>query len=107
MMLAKFKSAQAAFQFRRQLNNKPFDATKEEEICRILFVDKIEFHMSEEPDYFCTSSESSRELPLCSICLERLDAETSGVFTPVCRHALHLSCKSKLDHSSYFFLFMF
>lgn len=99
MLLAKFKSAAAAFHFRKQLNGKPFPATEEEAhaICRILFVDKIEFHMSEEPDYFSVAS--GRELPLCAICLERLDTETSGIFTPICRHALHLSCKRRLDHS--------
>ena len=39
------------------------------------------------------------ELPTCPVCLERLDASASGVFTTACQHTFHCHCLSKWTDS--------
>lgn len=39
------------------------------------------------------------ELPTCPVCLERLDASASGLFTTACQHTFHCHCLSKWTDS--------
>jgi hypothetical protein len=40
------------------------------------------------------------ELPMCAVCLERLDPEVSGVMTILCNHAFHCECLRRWTDSS-------
>jgi hypothetical protein len=40
------------------------------------------------------------ELPMCAVCLERLDPEASGVMTILCNHAFHCDCRRRWTDSS-------
>ena len=40
------------------------------------------------------------ELPTCPVCLERMDASLSGVFTLLCHHSFHCKCLAKWGDST-------
>lgn len=42
----------------------------------------------------------SVELPMCAVCLERLDPHVSGVMTILCNHAFHCECLRRWTDSS-------
>lgn len=39
------------------------------------------------------------ELPTCPVCLERLDANVSGLVTGICQHAFHCACLQRWEDS--------
>lgn len=39
-----------------------------------------------------TAPPGTTELPSCPVCLDRLDANTSGIVTTVCNHRFHNQC---------------
>lgn len=43
---------------------------------------------------------SFREIPHCSVCLERLEPASTGILTTVCNHSFHCHCWSKWDSDS-------
>ena len=70
----------------------------QDEICRVVRVRSIEVSSNEAPSFALpyggslsgpsTSSAGVVELPLCPVCLERLDATASGLVTIYCQHTL-------------------
>lgn len=44
------------------------------------------------------------ELPLCPVCLERMDESVDGILTILCNHSFHGSCLAKWADIRYFFL---
>ncbi|XP_061991915.1 BRAP2 RING ZnF UBP domain-containing protein 1 [Rosa rugosa] len=70
----------------------------EAEVCHILFLASVDYTDSAEiagtPPDLCT------ELPSCPVCLERLDADTSGIATTLCDHSFQCPCISKWTYLS-------
>ena len=72
----------------------------QDEICRVVRVRSIEVSSNEAPTFALpyggslsgpsTSSAGVVELPLCPVCLERLDANASGLVTIYCQHTLYI-----------------
>lgn len=87
-----FKDAATAKDFVRHYNGRPFNEIEPEIICRAVFTTAVEIH---QPDDDASAPSAGTpikappghvELPTCPVCLDRLDADVSGVVTTVCLH---------------------
>ncbi|PON63186.1 43kDa postsynaptic protein [Parasponia andersonii] len=78
-------------------NGKKF-SPGEAEVCHFLFLLSVDYTESAEiagtPPHGCT------ELPTCPVCLERLDADTSGILSTLCDHSFQCPCTSKWTYLS-------
>lgn len=91
MLLLDFRDADEAFAFWEQYNGKAFSSIAPDE-CRIFRV--ASFEMS--PSSTQTAHETRDELPSCPVCLDRLDAIASGIYTISCNHSFHCDCLAKV-----------
>ncbi|KAK7857588.1 BRAP2 RING ZnF UBP domain-containing protein 1 [Quercus suber] len=78
-------------------NGKKF-SPGEAEVCHILFVMSVEYTESEE--IARTPPAGFTKLPTCPVCLERLDADTSGILSTICDHSFQCPCISKWTYLS-------
>ncbi|KAJ8933764.1 hypothetical protein NQ314_013797 [Rhamnusium bicolor] len=63
-------------------------------ICRIVWVSNVEWaHNGLAPP-------GHTELPICPVCLERMDESVDGVLTILCNHAFHASCLEQWGDST-------
>lgn len=62
------------------------------ETCVALYVASVEYEDGD--DSRTTASEARTEVPTCPVCLDRLDAEVSGIVTTICNHSFHAECLS-------------
>lgn len=65
-----------------------------ESICRIVWVSTVEWA------YDGTPPPGHTELPICAVCLERMDESVAGVLTILCNHAFHTSCLEQWGDST-------
>lgn len=63
-------------------------------MCRIVWVSKVEWA------HDGTAPPGHTELPICPVCLERMDESVDGVLTILCNHAFHASCLEKWGDST-------
>merc|ERR1712137_444304 len=70
----------------------------EPERCYAVFVREVTF--IEPADGVLFDNHNLKELPSCPVCLEKLDAEESGVVTSLCRHQYHISCLSQCERET-------
>merc|ERR1712137_1423247 len=89
MTVIKFRSQHHADHFYMSSNAQPFNSV-EPERCYAVFVQDVTF--IEPKDGVLFNTDSLKELPSCPVCLERLDAEESGLITSVCNHDFHANC---------------
>ncbi|KAJ3124213.1 hypothetical protein HK098_001328 [Nowakowskiella sp. JEL0407] len=122
MVLLKFRSAESAEEFFTEFNGAKFNSM-EPEICKVVYVDKIEFKTDKmAPFVFPLNIEESNlllnrgnnitnekskeispttdtknfiELPTCPVCLDRMDSTVTGLLTIICQHTFHCHCLSK------------
>ncbi|CAO3593505.1 unnamed protein product [Absidia cylindrospora] len=103
MVMMKFDQVQAAYDYHRKFNGRPFHGM-EPEICHIVFV-------ASSPTWFTTvghypmlkdTLQSERqliphtlELPTCPVCLERLDKNVTGLLGINCQHSFDCGCLGK------------
>lgn len=74
--------------------------------CHLVYVESVEFYNTLSPskssekcvDPFIIS-EDLTELPTCTICLERLDCNISGILITSCNHEFHSKCLEKYINS--------
>ncbi|XP_004287288.1 PREDICTED: BRCA1-associated protein [Fragaria vesca subsp. vesca] len=87
-----------ADEFYGSFNGKKY-SPGEAEVCHILFLTSVDYTDSAQiagtpPEEKCT------ELPSCPVCLERLDADSSGIATTLCDHSFPCPCISKWTYLS-------
>ena len=88
MVLLKFKSQVAAREFQSVYNGLAYN-NLEPEVISVIPVRAVE--VAEETEYW-PGQDGARELPYCTICLERMDESVSSVLTILCNHKFHSSC---------------
>merc|ERR1719188_879664 len=95
MTLLRFRCQEAADEFYQAFNGQRFN-TLESDVCSLVYVSKVE--TCKESEYFPLAGHT--ELPLCSICLERMDESISTVLTILCNHSFHGSCLAQWEDST-------
>ncbi|CAH1134339.1 unnamed protein product [Ceutorhynchus assimilis] len=94
MCLLTFRDHDAAMEFYLTYNGTPFSTLEPELLCRIVWVSTVEWAHDGLPPPGHT------ELPICPVCLERMDESVDGVLTILCNHAFHASCLEKWGDST-------
>ena len=87
MVLLRFRCQSSADEFYQAFNGVPYNSF-EPEVCSLAYVSKVD--SVEESQYYPLKDHT--ELPVCSICLERMDESISTVLTILCNHAFHGQC---------------
>lgn len=107
-VLMKFKDPISARRFKETFNGKKFSKIDPER-CHVVFIKEVTFKANlfdnnEElvpyllTDPFTRLNEHNKderqpvELPMCPVCLERMDSETTGLITIPCQHTFHCHC---------------
>uniref|UniRef100_A0A1I7SSD0 BRCA1-associated protein n=1 Tax=Bursaphelenchus xylophilus TaxID=6326 RepID=A0A1I7SSD0_BURXY len=85
-VLIKFKTSQAAFDFFGEFNGTSFNSF-ETSSCNLLFVERME--TATEEGQGSLPIDGMTELPMCAVCLEKMD---DGVMTILCNHSFHAGC---------------
>ncbi|OUM67687.1 hypothetical protein PIROE2DRAFT_39808, partial [Piromyces sp. E2] len=96
MVLMMFRKAKHAYDFVNHYNGIQFNSL-EPETCHAVFNKGIIISSSSQKDL--TKSEQV-ELPICPVCLERMDASVTGLLTILCQHTFHCHCLSKWKGST-------
>ncbi|KAF7722381.1 hypothetical protein EC973_003191 [Apophysomyces ossiformis] len=119
MVLMKFRDANAANDYYKQYNGRPF-SSMEPEICHVVYIKSVEINSVLIPPYtfpflsktleedrqrhqaFVDKNEEDPlcELPTCPVCLERMDENVTGLLTILCQHTFHCYCLSKWGDGS-------
>lgn len=94
MALITFKSASAATEFYGTFNGAPYNSFEPDVICHMVFVYSVEVTYNAMP------LSGHTELPLCPVCLERMDESVDGILTILCNHTFHASCLAKWGDTS-------
>ncbi|KAL1110596.1 hypothetical protein AAG570_008124 [Ranatra chinensis] len=98
MALITFRSPCSVEEFYRSFNGIPFNNLEPEWCCHLVFVSRVEAIGENEGGSI--SPVSHTELPLCPVCLERMDESVDGILTILCNHAFHGSCLVKWGDTS-------
>ncbi|BBH04622.1 zinc finger ubiquitin-hydrolase domain-containing protein [Prunus dulcis] len=96
-VLVELKNQMTADGFYHTLNGKKY-SPGEAEVCHLLFLLSVDYTDSDE--IAGTPPEGCTELPTCPVCLERLDADTSGIASTLCDHSFQCPCISKWTYLS-------
>lgn len=100
MSLLKFKKQEEADSFYQEFNGRPFNSFDPEE-CMLVFISSVKIETQKGSELIGTpTTHKPFELPSCPVCLEHLDAETSGIVTTICNHTFHCDCLSKWGEPS-------
>lgn len=110
MALMKFRDGKSASRFYVERNNKMFSKDGTGERCETVWVREIKGNVRSIPflhdDPFVNPgssiipSQSAVELPICPVCLERMDSNVTGLLTIQCQHTFHCQCLSKWQDGS-------
>jgi BRCA1-associated protein len=109
MVLIKFREPRFATNFYMTYNGKQFNSM-EAETCHVVYVKSVEFrshirsvddipYLLEDP-FTGSPRKNLRELPTCPVCLERMDANVTGLLTILCQHTFHCQCLQKWGDGS-------
>lgn len=93
-MFFRFRIHEAAHEFYETFNGVPFNSLEPDSLCRIVWVSRVEWAHNGLPPPGHT------ELPICPVCLERMDESVDGVLTILCNHAFHASCLEQWSDST-------
>jgi len=80
--------------FFHSFNGMPFNSLEPDCCCNLVFVSKIEVIKEDAPGSSAPPSQHT-ELPVCTVCLERMDESVDGILTILCNHSFHGSCLTK------------
>lgn len=92
MVLLRFRCQESADEFYQAFNGTPYNFLEPEK-CSLLYISKVE--TCKESEYYPYTNHT--ELPICSICLERMDESVSTVLTILCNHSFHGSCLAQWE----------
>lgn len=84
MVLLEFRTVEDAYEFYQTFNGAPYNSLEPEQLCHALWVSGI---ASDSDD---TAPQNHTELPVCPVCLDRMDESIDGVLTILCNHTFHL-----------------
>ncbi|CAN6241130.1 unnamed protein product [Urochloa humidicola] len=96
-VLVEFEDQKSADGFYLDLNGWRFSSS-EGEVCHVLFIAAVQYTPSSE--IAATPPAGSTELPICPVCIERLDQDISGILATTCDHSFQCSCVSVWVNSS-------
>ncbi|PAN40425.1 hypothetical protein GQ55_7G307200 [Panicum hallii var. hallii] len=96
-VLVEFEDQKSAEGFYLDLNGWRFSSS-EGEVCHVLFIAAVQYTPSS--DVATTPPVGSTELPICPVCIERLDQDISGILATTCDHSFQCSCVSVWANSS-------
>lgn len=99
MVLIKFREQKAADDFYHNFNGVRFNSI-EPEVCHLIFVSRLEMVKESEDDAACLPIPGHTELPVCPVCLERMDESVEGILTILCNHSFHDGCLAKWGDTS-------
>lgn len=94
MALLNFRSNESATEFYKTFNGLPFNSLEPDSLCRIVWVSNVEWATDSIPPPGHT------ELPICPVCLERMDESVDGVLTILCNHTFHSNCLEQWSDST-------
>lgn len=115
LVLLKFNDILKTAEFQYKFDGKPFNSM-EPENCHVVFVKSIKIDAGNHEDTKMLKSVKDSlipfllndpftsikkddnkllELPTCPVCLERMDANITGLLTIPCQHTFHCQCLSK------------
>jgi BRCA1-associated protein len=83
-----------AFEFYKTFNGAPYNSLEPEQLCHALWVSAI---ASDNDD---VAPPNHTELPVCPVCLDRMDESVDGVLTILCNHTFHCGCLVKWGDST-------
>lgn len=96
MVLMRFRCQASADEFYQAFNGLPYNSLEPEDTCSLVYISKVE--TCKESEYYPLSNHT--ELPVCSICLERMDESVSTVLTILCNHTFHSSCLAQWEDAT-------
>ena len=101
MVLILFATQEAADSFFVGHAGRRFNALETEE-CQLFYVADVEFATRASREcktvdgaVFVRPPAGMVELPCCPVCLERMDAQTTGLLTIMCNHTFHVDCLAR------------
>lgn len=99
MTLISFRTQEATMDFFHSFNGMPFNSLEPDCCCNLVFVSKIEVIKEDAPGSSAPPSQHT-ELPVCAVCLERMDESVDGILTILCNHSFHGNCLTKWGDTS-------
>ncbi|XP_066295743.1 BRCA1-associated protein-like [Branchiostoma lanceolatum] len=97
MVLLKFHSQEYADEFYKNYNGMNYSSL-EESVCHLLYVARVEAMKAEQGGYMPEAGMT--ELPICHICLERMDESVDGILTVLCNHSFHMPCLEQWEDTT-------
>lgn len=97
MVLIKFRTQDYADDFYKMFNNHPFNSI-EPDVCHLVYVARVE--TVKEMKGGSLPIAGLTELPVCPVCLERMDESVDGILTILCNHSFHGSCLAQWGDTS-------
>ncbi|XP_050443322.1 BRCA1-associated protein [Adelges cooleyi] len=99
MTLISFRTQEAIMDFFHSFNGMPFNSLEPDCCCNLVFVSKVEVMKEDQPGCSAPPSQHT-ELPVCAVCLERMDESVDGILTILCNHSFHGNCLTKWGDTS-------
>ncbi|XP_052864720.1 BRCA1-associated protein isoform X2 [Anopheles cruzii] len=96
MVLLEFRCDEGATEFYKTFNGVPYNSLEPDSLCHAVWVSSVEWGL----DGCCAAPQGHTELPMCPVCLERMDESVDGVLTILCNHAFHAGCLIKWGDST-------
>ena len=87
----------------KTFNGTPYNSM-ESDLCHLVYMAKVEICGEEEIDFsqgMIPSASGLTELPICTVCLERMDESVDGILTILCNHSFHGACLAKWVDTTY------
>ncbi|EFX84242.1 hypothetical protein DAPPUDRAFT_47474 [Daphnia pulex] len=96
MALVLFRSQEEADECYKTFNGTPYNSI-ESEHCHIVYVAKVDIcgDTTVGGGGFGPPMTGMTELPICTVCLERMDESVDGILTILCNHSFHGACLAK------------
>lgn len=94
MVLLEFRTVEAAVEFYQTFNGAPYNSLEPDSLCHAVWVSAVEWGDDG------IAPQGHTELPMCPVCLERMDESVDGVLTILCNHAFHAGCLIKWGDST-------
>jgi BRCA1-associated protein len=94
MVVLEFRSVEAAYEFYMTFNGAPYNSLEPEQLCHCLWVSAIAYDNED------IAPPNHTELPVCAVCLDRMEESVDGVLTILCNHTFHCGCLVKWGDST-------
>jgi BRCA1-associated protein len=95
MVILDFRTVESAYEFYITFNGAPFNSLEPDQVCHALWVSAIAWDCNND-----LAPMNHTELPVCPVCLDRMDESVDGVLTILCNHTFHCGCLSKWGDST-------